>query len=83
VPVYANVTAKPVQKAAEIRALLVDQVTSPVRWDESITAMAAAGAVKFVEIGPGKVLQGLAKRIVPGTQTSGCDTAEDVNARLA
>lgn len=82
VPVYANVTAKPVQKADEIRALLVDQVTSPVRWEESVAAMAAAGAVKFSEIGPGKVLQGLAKRIVPGVQTEGCDTADDVQARL-
>ncbi len=82
IPVYANVTGKPVQKADEIRRLLVDQVTSPVRWEESVAAMAAAGAVKFVEIGPGKVLQGLAKRIASGTQTEGCDTADDVQARL-
>jgi len=83
IPVYANVTGKPVQKADEIRRLLVDQVTSPVRWEESVAAMAAAGAVKFVEIGPGKVLQGLAKRIVSGALTEGCDTADDVQARLA
>jgi [acyl-carrier-protein] S-malonyltransferase len=83
IPVYANVTAKPVQKADEIRALLVEQVTSPVRWEESICAMATAGAQKFSEIGPGKVLQGLAKRIVAGVQTEGCDSAEDVRNRLA
>jgi [acyl-carrier-protein] S-malonyltransferase len=83
VPVYANVTAAPVRKADEIRALLVEQVTSPVRWEESIAAMARAGAAAFIEIGPGKVLQGLARRIIPGTKTEGCDTADDVRNRLS
>jgi [acyl-carrier-protein] S-malonyltransferase len=83
IPIYANVTAAPVQDAEEIRSLLVEQVTSPVRWEESIGAISRAGAVKVVEVGPGKVLQGLAKRIIPGVQAEGCDTAEDVRARLA
>lgn len=83
IPVYANVTAAPVKNAEEIRELLVAQVTSPVRWDESITAMAAAGAVKYTEIGPGKVLQGLVKRIVSGAVTDGCDNADDVQKLLA
>ncbi|HLP16423.1 MAG TPA: ACP S-malonyltransferase [Bacteroidota bacterium] len=83
IPVYANVTAKPVQKASEIRALLVEQVTSPVRWEESVAAMAAAGATKFSEIGPGKVLQGLAKRIAPNVAADGCDTADDVQKFLS
>jgi [acyl-carrier-protein] S-malonyltransferase len=83
IPVYANVSAKPVQKADEIRALLVDQVTSPVRWEESVAAMAASGAVKFSEIGPGKVLQGLVKRIAAGIATEGIDTADDVQKLLS
>ena len=78
VPVYANVTAKPVQKAAEIRQLLFEQVTSPVRWEESVQNMSAAGATQFVEVGPGKVLQGLVKRIVATAETSGVDKATDI-----
>ena len=80
VPVYANVTAKPVQKGGEIKALLVEQVTSPVRWDESILRMSADGAAEFVEVGPGKVLQGLVKRIVPAAAASGVDSAANVAA---
>ncbi|MFZ4621781.1 MAG: ACP S-malonyltransferase [Bacteroidota bacterium] len=78
IPVYANVTAKPVQKADEIRTLLFEQVTSPVRWEESVTNMASAGAVKFVEVGPGKVLQGLVKRIAASAETAGVDKAAEV-----
>lgn len=75
IPVYANVTAKPVQKASEIRTLLFEQVTSPVRWHETVVNMAADGATSFIEIGPGKVLQGLVKRIAPDVSVSGVDTA--------
>lgn len=78
IPVYANVTAKPVQKAEEIRTLLAAQLTSAVRWEESVAAMAAAGASTFVEVGPGKVLQGLVKRIAPTAAVSGVDTMNDV-----
>ncbi|MBP9211931.1 MAG: ACP S-malonyltransferase [Bacteroidetes bacterium] len=78
VPVYANVTAAPVQKADEIRTLLLEQVTSPVRWEESVMNMAAAGAAKFVEIGPGKVLQGLVKRTVAAAELAGVDKASEV-----
>ncbi|MDE3058023.1 MAG: ACP S-malonyltransferase [Bacteroidota bacterium] len=81
IPVYANVTAQPMYKAEKIRTMLYEQVTSPVRWEESILAMAADGAAKFVELGPGKVLQGLVKRIVPavaGIEITGVDTAADV-----
>ncbi|MFA5834807.1 MAG: ACP S-malonyltransferase [Bacteroidota bacterium] len=78
IPVYANVTAKPVQQADEIRKLLFEQVTSPVRWEESVMNMSAAGAKKFVEIGPGKVLQGLVKRTVATAEISGIDKAGDV-----
>jgi [acyl-carrier-protein] S-malonyltransferase len=75
IPVYANVTAKPVQRASEIRTLLFEQVTSPVRWHETVVNMAADGATSFIEIGPGKVLQGLVKRIAPDVSVSGVDTA--------
>ena len=78
IPVYANVTARPEQKAETIRSLLLEQLTHPVRWEESVQAMAAAGAASFVEIGPGKVLQGLVKRIVPLVETSGRDKFSDL-----
>lgn len=78
IPVYANVTAKPVQKADEIRQLLNEQLTSPVRWEETVKNMAADGASTFVEIGPGKVLQGLVKRIVPAAATIGVEKIADI-----
>lgn len=78
VPVFANVTASPVQNADEIRRLLFEQVTSPVRWEESVANMAAAGATKFVEVGPGKVLQGLVKRIAATAEIAGVDKAAEV-----
>src|SRR5512143_967909 len=78
IPVYANVSARPVQNAGEIRTLLEQQLTSAVRWDESVRRMAAAGATSFVELGPGKVLQGLIKRTAPGAETRGIDTYGDL-----
>ena len=80
IPVYANVTAKPVQKASDIRIMLFEQVTSPVRWHETVVNMVADGAKSFIEIGPGKVLQGLVKRIAPDVPVSGVDTAAGVSA---
>lgn len=79
IPVYANVTAKPVQQANEIRRLLNEQLTSPVRWEETIRNMAADGASEFVEIGPGKVLQGLVKRIRNDVQIRGIDRIADMS----
>lgn len=64
--VVANVTARPAQSMTQIRELLVRQTYSPVRWVESVQYMAAQGVETFVEIGPGKVLSGLIKRIAPG-----------------
>lgn len=63
VPVFANVTAAPTQDPAEIKALLVEQVTAPVRWEESVRALAAAGVTRAYELGAGSVLRGLVKRI--------------------
>jgi len=62
-PVYANVTAKPVREATEIRELLYKQLSYPVRWVETIENMISDGADDFQEVGPGKVLAGLVKRI--------------------
>jgi [acyl-carrier-protein] S-malonyltransferase len=78
IPVYANVTAGRVEKAEEIRTLLEEQLTSPVRWEESVRNMIAAGASAFVEIGPGKILQGLLKRIDPGVAVNGIEKFEDI-----
>lgn len=77
-PVYANVTAKPVTKSDEIKELLYQQVTSPVRWEETIINMINDGIEEFYEIGPGKVLQGLVKRINPDVRCFGIDKFEDV-----
>ncbi|MBI4548584.1 MAG: ACP S-malonyltransferase [Ignavibacteriae bacterium] len=78
IPVYTNVTGKPVREAREIRSMLEEQLTSPVRWEESILSMIADGATTFVEIGPGKVLQGLVKRINGTVDVHGVDRFEDV-----
>ncbi len=81
-PVYANVTAKPVMDKNEIKTLLYQQVTSPVRWEETIKNMINDGITEFYEIGPGKVLQGLVKRINPDVTTFGIDKFEDVEKYL-
>jgi len=65
IPVVSNVTAQPVREPDDIRRLLVEQVASPVRWDESVRAMADAGVTTFVEVGPGTALSGLIRKIVP------------------
>lgn len=79
VPVYANVTAKPVWRADEIRMLLAEQLTSPVRWEETVQNMIHDGASVFVEVGPGKVLQGLVKRINASVSVKGVDTSTDLS----
>jgi [acyl-carrier-protein] S-malonyltransferase len=81
IPVYANVTARPMRYADEIRDLLLRQLISPVRWDESVTGMIADGAATFVEIGPGKVLQGLVKRINGNVKTLGFEKLSDIAER--
>lgn len=77
-PVYANVSAKPVQTADEIKKLLFEQVTAPVRWEDTIINMIADGADEFIEIGPGKVLQGLVKRINRDVKITGVEKFEDL-----
>ena len=79
VPLYANVTATPVQDPAEIRRLLVEQVTGMVRWRESVAAMAAAGVDHFVEFG-GKVLAPMVKRIAPDAKVTSAVSMDDIDA---
>ncbi len=81
VPVYANVTTRPMHHADEIRTLLLQQLVRPVRWDESVRSMIADGAATFVEIGPGKVLQGLVKRIDGTVKTIGLEKLNDLGER--
>jgi [acyl-carrier-protein] S-malonyltransferase len=78
IPVYANVSAKPVLIKEEIKNSLYEQVTSPVRWEETINNMINDGIDEFYEIGPGKVLQGLVKRINSDVKYFGIDKYSDV-----
>lgn len=70
-PVYQNVDGKPHTDPKEIKENLLKQLTSPVRWTQDVKAMVADGATEFVELGPGKVLQGLVSKIERGTTVSG------------
>jgi len=69
--VYQNVVAKAVTDPSEIKKNLIDQLTSPVRWTQSVQAMIADGAKEFTEVGPGKVLQGLILKIDKTAKTNG------------
>ncbi len=81
-PLVANVTAGKVSAPDQIRELLVRQVTSTVRWRESVLAMTAMGVDSFVELGAGKVLSGLCKRIAPDASTRSAGTPEEIEALL-
>jgi len=80
VPLVANVTAVPVQSPEDIQALLVEQVTARVRWREGILKMKEEGIDTLVEIGAGKVLSGMTKRIDRDIKSSNVGTPEDVEA---
>lgn len=69
-PVYQNVTANAVSNPAEIQKNLIAQLTAPVRWTQTIRQMIADGATSFTELGPGKVLQGLVKKIDPAMEAA-------------
>ena len=83
VPLVNNVDAKPIQSAEELRVSLVRQLPSPVRWRETIQAMCDMGITHFIEIGPGKVLTGLVKRIVPEATTWNISDQESYERVLA
>jgi [acyl-carrier-protein] S-malonyltransferase len=80
VPVVANVEAAPITDPAAIRDALVRQVTGTVRWRESVAYMAAQGVESFYEVGSGKVLTGLVKRIAAGASSAAIGSPEDVAA---
>ena len=80
VPVVANVSATPLRDPAEIVRALIAQVTGTVRWRESVRVMAAAGVSKFYEVGAGKVLSGLVRRIAQGAQITSIGTPEEVGS---
>jgi len=69
-PVYQNVTAKAVSNPDEIKKNLIAQLTAPVKWTQSVLQMVSDGATQFIEIGPGKVLQGLVKKISPASEAA-------------
>jgi [acyl-carrier-protein] S-malonyltransferase len=84
VPVVVNVTARPTSDPAAIKAHLVEQVTGMVRWTESVKWLAGEGGVtELYELGAGKVLTGLAKRIAPEAAASAVGSPADVEAALA
>jgi len=83
VPLIANVTAGPVSDAATIRANLVKQVTGTVRWRESVEWMAANGVMAMIELGAGKVLTGMAKRMAPEANCMATASVADLEAVAA
>ncbi len=83
VPVMANVGAAPLVNPAAIRDSLVAQVTGTVRWRECVEAMAAAGVSSFLEVGSGKVLTGLVKRIAPSAAATAIGSPDDIAAFIA
>jgi [acyl-carrier-protein] S-malonyltransferase len=80
VPLVANVLARTITQPGEIVQRLIEQVTGTVRWRESVAFMAEAGVTTFFEVGAGKVLTGLVKRIAPGASGIAIGTPEDVAA---
>jgi [acyl-carrier-protein] S-malonyltransferase len=78
VPIVSNATARPLTDEAEIREELIVQVASPVRWHETISLMAASGVASFMEFGPGKVLTGMAKRLVPEARLVNISRSQDL-----
>jgi [acyl-carrier-protein] S-malonyltransferase len=82
VPLVANVLAQPIADPEEIKRRLVEQVTGTVRWRECVARMAADGVTTVYEIGSGKVLAGLAKRIAPALNAASVGTPQDIDAAL-
>jgi len=79
-PVIANVEATPNQDSSRVRDLLVRQVSAPVRWQETIACMVNLGVERYIEIGPGKVLSGLVKRMTKGSAIQNVQNVADISA---
>ena len=77
-PLYTNVDAKPITKGEEIKKSLIRQLESPVQWHNVIQKMIHDGASHFTEIGPGRVLQGLNRKIDKNVSTKGIQTYDDI-----
>ena len=80
IPVVANVDAEPKRTAADAIEALIRQVSSPVRWENVVQRLASEGVTRYVEVGPGKVLSGLVKKIVPGATILNVEGPEDLAA---
>ncbi|MDC0708993.1 ACP S-malonyltransferase [Stigmatella sp. ncwal1] len=83
IPVVSNVEARPNSEAARVVPLLVEQVSAPVRWLECVEALHAEGVTRVVELGPGKVLAGLVKRINKGIETFNIEDSASLEKTLA
>ena len=83
VPVIANVSAKPVRTAKEVRAALIEQVSSPVRWLESVQFLISAGVTQIVEVGPGRVLCGLMRQISRDVKCLNIEDSESLQSTRA
>jgi [acyl-carrier-protein] S-malonyltransferase len=79
-PVISNVEATPNQDASQVSALLVRQVSAPVRWQETMECMVNLGIERYIEIGPGKVLSGLIKRMAKGSTIQNVQNMSDISA---
>lgn len=79
-PVISNVEATPNQEVSRVRELLVKQVSAPVRWQETIAEMVGLGVDRYIEIGPGKVLSGLVKRMAKGSTIQNVQNVADISA---
>ncbi|MGB9771280.1 MAG: ACP S-malonyltransferase [Candidatus Kapaibacteriota bacterium] len=83
VPVYVNVSGLPETDANVLKNALIQQITSPVRWTQTIRNMYQNGVRKFIELGAGNVLQGLVKRTVTDCEIMGLDKAEEIKSFLS
>jgi [acyl-carrier-protein] S-malonyltransferase len=82
IPVIANVTAEEVSEPEDIRRLLIEQVSSPVRWEESVRAMMEMGADTFIEVGPGKALSGFVKKISRDVKVMNVEDVQSLESAL-
>jgi [acyl-carrier-protein] S-malonyltransferase len=80
VPVLTNVAASPVRDPAQLQEQLIQQMTSPVRWTAIVQCLAGLGVEQALEVGPGSVLRGLARRAAPQVKVAGAGTAEEIAA---